>query len=396
MTEIRLLLYFGDILLGDINKYAKNRRLEETLKSEASSPTADTFTFSINWVQFQNFVESKVEGPATDYLKVGKTRIVLEIDGFPRFAGWLAARPARSGVGATQSLELTFYEWFARLSGDIVCDSSNPTDPYVRFNQRPGHLYVQDLIDQFLAHASAAGETVNWSYGTVNTLPAKSRTYDSFETISKALCDAMDNTTGTGKFDVVIRPDPEDYTRQRIDILKPRGTKKNIIIRFPADGVYRLWAYNFSVEETNDYASHILVAGNGQVGNVEEGEQTAELGTAENNDFAKEYCYWRQYITRSDLKSQEAVTEAAQTELSSRAFGVETPEIELVGIPIKWGEANNLDSGLALGDTFYFSEETEDLEDNSGWYRIIAMSSAWDDNNVVTVRPKLMRVEVEE
>ena len=106
-----------------------------------------------------------------------------------------------------------------------------------------------------------------------------------------------------------------------------------------------------------------------------------------------EYCYWRTYITRSDLESQDAVTSAAQTELSSRAFAVETPDIRCVGIPIEWGNAENNNSGLALGDTFYFQEETEDLGDNSGWYRIIEIDETWDDNGVESVAPKLKREE---
>lgn len=389
----RLLLYFGDTLIGDINKYAKNRHLDESLKSENSSQTADTFTFSINWQQFQRFIRRTITGDPREYLKVGKTRIVFETDGYVRFAGWLAARPARSG-GNTQTLELTFYEWFARLSGDLVCNINNLNDPYVTVN-KPAHLWVQDFINQFKAHALDAGEVLQWSWGNIDTLANKDMTYKDFQTVSKALCDAMDNVTGAGKFDIVFRTDPEDYTHQIIDILKPRGAKKNITIRYPADGVYKLWAQEFSVPETNDYASHILVAGNGQVGDVSAGEQTAKLGVASDLDFAQEYCYWRQYVTRSDLESQSAVDGAATTELADRSFGKETPEIQLVGLPIKWGDASNFDNGLALGDTFYFSEETDDLGDNYGWYRIIGLSTDWDDNGVQTVTPTLLPVEDE-
>lgn len=386
----RLLLYIDDTLVGDINKYAKNRQLQETLKSEATSVTADTFTFSINWALFKGFIEKTTEGVASDYLVVGKTRIVFETNGYVRFAGWLGAKPARSGVGATQELQLTFYEYFARLGGDLVCSDSDPTNPYRRFENRPTHLYVEDLIDSFMTHASDYGEYINWNYGNVDVLADKTKTYKDFQTISKALCDAMNNVSGAGKFDVVFRTDTSDYTHQYIDILKPRGAKKNITIRYPGDGVYKLWASNFSIQETNDFASHILVAGNGQVGDVAEGEQTAEIGTAMDLDFVQEYCYYRKYVTRSDLESQEAVSAAAQTELEARAFKRETPQLQLVGRPIEWGNASNFSNGLALGDTFYFEESTDDLEDNSGWYRIIALQTAWDDNGVETVTPTLL------
>lgn len=387
----KLLLYFGDTLMGDINKYAKNRQLEETLKSEASSPTADTFTFSINWRLFQRFIARTSTEDASTFLKVGKTRIVFETNGYVRFAGWLSVKPARSGAGTNQNLQLTFYEYFARLSGDLVCNPSNPTDPAVSFN-KAAHLVVKDLIDSFIAHATDAGETINWDYGTVNTLTNKTKTYKDFQTISKALCDMMNNVTGAGKFDVVFLTDPTDYTHQYIDILKPRGDAKAITIRFPSDGVYKLWANDYSVEETNDYASHIIVAGNGQVGDVSEGEQTANIGTAENDDFAAEYCYYRQYVTRSDLESQDAVDAAAETELSDRSFAQETPDIRFVGIDIAWGDAANYINGLAIGDTFYFSENTDDLEDSSGYYRIIKLSTSWDDNGVATVDAKLLPV----
>lgn len=386
----RLLLYLGDTLIGDINQFVKNRQLEETLKSEASSPTADKFSFSINWKVFKNFVAKKFDDDATTFLRVGKTRVVFEIDGFVRFAGWLANKPARSGLGAEQELTLTFYEYFARLSGDLVCDSSDPNSPMRSFTDTPANQYAQALINEFLARATAAGETLNWTYGVVNNLGNKTVTYKDFQTVAKALCDAMNNVTGAGKFDIVFRTDPADYTHQIIDILKPRGSRKNIIIQYPSDGVYKLWASDFSVEETNDYASDIIVAGNGQVGDTDAGEQTANIGTANDSDFVSNYCYYRVYETQSNLFSQNAVDSYAATRLSQLDFGAGTPQISLVGRPIAWGDSSNLDNGLAIGDTFYFSDENEDLGDNSGFYRIIAMSTTWDDNGVATVRPTLM------
>lgn len=386
----RLLLYLGDTLIGDINKFAKKRHLVETLKSEADSAKADTFTFSINWKQYQEFVSKYFDDDPASMLKVGKTRVVFETDGYVRFAGYLAARPARTGLGAEQDLSLTFYEYFARLSGDLVCDPLNPNSPMRTFTNVRADVYAQTLINEFLARATTAGETLNWTYGTVDTLGNKTITYKDFQTISKALCDAMNNVSGAGKFDIVFNIDPADYTHVIIDILKPRGTSKNIIIQYPSDGVYKLWANSYSIEETNEYASDIVIAGNGQVGDTDNGEQTAKIGTASNLDFVSEYCYWRTYETASNLYTQNAVDSYASTRLSQLDFGLETPHISLVGRPIAWGQANNLDSGLAVGDSFYFKETTDDGSDHSGYYRIIALDSKWDDNGVATVTPTLM------
>ncbi len=387
----RLLLYLGDTLLGDINKYAKNRHLTETLKSEAENANADTFTFDINWKQYQDFVKKYFDDESERLLRVGKTRVVFETDGYVRFAGYLAARPARNGLGAEQTLSLTFYEHFARLSGDLVCDPANTNSPMRTFTNVPANEYVQALINEYISRAAAAGETLNWNWGNVDILRAKSITYKDFQTIAKALCDAMNNVEGAGKFDVVFRLDSEDYTKVIIDILKPRGKNKNIIIRYPSDGVYKLWANNYSVEETNEYASDVLVAGNGQVGDPANGEMTANLGTANNPDFVQDYCYWRTYVTASNLYSQNAVDNFANTKLSQLAFGLETPQISLVGRPIAWGQAENDNNGLALGDTFYFEENTDDGADYSGYYRIIGLDSSWDDNGVATVTPTLKR-----
>lgn len=389
----RLLLYFGDTLLGDINKYAKNRHLTEVLKSEAENANADTFTFDINWSQYQKFVTKYFDDSPESLLKVGKTRVVFEIEGYPRFAGYLAARPARSGLGAEQTLSLTFYEYFARLSGDLVCDPANIVSPMRVFENVNADQYTKDLIDEFMARASAAGETLNWSYGTVDTLRPKTITYKSFITVAKALCDSMNNVEGAGKYDVVFRINPNDYTNVIIDILKPRGKDKNIIIKYPADGVYKLWASDYSIEETNQYASDILIAGNGQVGDPATGEQTANMGVASNPSFAKDYFYFRTYETASNLYSQNAVDNFAQTRLAQLDFGLETPQISLVGRPIAWGEANNDDNGLAIGDTFYFDESTDDGADYSGFYRIIGLDSTWDDNGVATVIPTLKRAD---
>lgn len=386
----RLLLYLGDTLLGDINKYAKNRHLVESLKSESESASADTFTFSINWKQYQEFISKYFDDDPASMLRVGKTRVVFETDGYVRFAGYLAARPARTGLGADQQLSLTFYEYFARLSGDLVCDPNNTASPMRTFTNVPTHNYVKALINEFKTRAQRAGETLNWDYGTVDTLRVKTITYKSFPTIAKALCDAMNNVEGAGKFDVVFRVDPDDYTHVLIDILKPRGTDKNIIIKYPADGVYKLWASDYSVPETNDYASDILVAGNGQVGDPSTGEQTAKMGVASNSDFVSDYCYWRTYETSSNLFSQSAVNNYAVTRLSQLDFDLETPQISLVGRPIAWGDAENEDNGLAIGDTFCFEENTDDGSDHSGYYRIIGLDTTWDDNGVATVTPTLV------
>lgn len=386
----KLLLYLGDTPLGDINQYAKNRHLVETLKSESENATADTFTFDINWKQFQNYVTKYFDDDPNSMLKVGKTRVVFETDGYVRFAGYLSARPARSGIGADQTLSLTFYEYFARLSGDLVCDPNNITSPMRAFNNVRADVYAQTLINEFLDRARAAGETLDWTYGKVDTLRNKTITYKDFQTVSKALCDAMNNVEGAGKFDIVFRLDSEDYTHVIIDILKPRGKEKNIIIKYPSDGVYKLWASNYSIDETNEYASDVLIAGNGQVGDPATGEQTAKLGVASNSDFASDYCYWRTYETASNLYSQNAVDNYAKTRLSQLDFGLETPQISLVGRPIAWGDASNTNNGLAIGDIFYFEENTDDGSDHSGYYRIIGMDTTWDDNGVATVTPVLM------
>lgn len=385
----RLLLYLGDTLLGDINKLAKNRHLVETLKSESDNATADTFTFDINWKLFQNFVKKYFDDDPATMLRVGKTRVVFETNGYVRFAGYLSARPARSGLGAEQVLSLTFYEYFARLSGDLVCDPNNLESPMRVFNNVPANEYVQALVNDFITRAGRFGETINWSWGNIDTLRTKTITYKDFQTISKALCDAMNNVEGAGKFDIVFRTDPEDYTHQLIDILKPRGENKNIIIKYPADGVYKLWAFDYSIDSTNDYASDILIAGNGQVGDPNTGEQTAKIGTASNSDFVGDYCYWRVYETASNLNSQNAVNNYATTRLSQLNFNLETPKISLVGRPINWGKAEG-DNALSLGDTFYFDENTDDGSDHSGYYRIIGLDTTWDDNGVATVTPTLI------
>ena len=390
MNNKRLLLYYGNVLLGDVNKYAKKRHLVESLKSEQSSATADTFTFEMSWKVFQEFISQRFDENPGSFLKVGKTRMIFEIDGRPRFAGWLASKPARNGLGPTQTLSLTFYEYFARLSGDVVCAANNKNSAVRNFTNRPAHLFVQDLINEFKSRAAAAGETLNWDYGTVNTLGNKTKRYSDFQTVSKALCDAMNNVSGAGKFDVVFRTDPEDYTHQLIDILQPRGTTKNIIIKYPSDGVYKLWANNYSVAENNEYASEVLVAGNGQVGDAAAGEQTAAIGSASNSDFVEQHMYWRVYSPQSNLESQDAVNNYAETRLSQLDFENETPEISLIGRPIEWGAADNMDNGLAIGDSFYFQEDTDDDADHSGFYRIIGMDTKWDDNGVDTVTPTLM------
>lgn len=388
----QILLYLGETEIGDINKFAKNRFLSEGLKSEQDYATSDEFTFDVNWKQFKNMVAARFDEDPASFLRVGKTKVVFLVDGRVRFAGWMASRPARSGFGASQTLALKFYEHFARMSGDLVCSPTDRNSPVRVFTDRPGHLYVQDLINEYISRAAAAGEVLNWTFGDVDTLANKTITYKDFQSVSKALCDAMNNTTGTGKFDVVFRTDPEDYNHQIIDILAPRGINKNIIIKYPSDGVYALWSTDYETEETNEYASDVLVSGSGQVGDPATGENTAPLGTASNTDFVAEYCYWRTYESQSSYSTVDAVNGYAAKLLSQRNFAQQNPILRLTGRPIAWGDAENEDNGLAIGDSFYFQESNDDGTDQSGTFRIIGFETSWDENGVETVEPNLKRV----
>lgn len=398
----KILLYIGDTLIGDVNKFAKNRHLSEGLKSEQSSASSDQFTFDVNWEKFKEFVAKNFDDDPSSLLRVGMTRVVFIVDsskddievgdGRVRFAGWMSSRPSRSGYGADQQLSLKFFEYFARLGGDIVCDPDNNISPMRVFNERPGHLYAQDLINEFKARASSSGEILKWDFGIVNPLANKTIIYKDFQTVSKALCDAMNNVQGTGKFDVVFRTDPTDYTHQFIDILAPRGHDKNIIIKYPSDGVYALWSSDYEIEETNDYASDVLVSGNGQVGDPAAGEDTAEIAEASNSHFVEEYCYWRIYDSQSNLQTNAAVQDYANTLLSQKDFGQEVPRITLVGRPIAWGDSSNDNNGLAIGDGFYFEEINDDGSDQSGQMRIIGLETDYDNNGVATVTPALLRV----
>jgi hypothetical protein len=387
----KIILYLGNTELGDVNSLAKNRYLVESLKSEAVDTDADQFTFDINRQQYIDFIKKRFDDNPDSFLRPLKLRVVFVIDGLVRFSGDLASRPARSGFGSDQILTLKFNEKFWRLSGDLVCDPKDPMQPYRRFENVPAHVYVKSLIDEAKARFAAAGDPLNWDYGVVNTLGNKSFTYTDFPTIAKALCDAMDNNQGAGKFDVVVRTDPSDYTHCFVDILRPRGKSKNIMIQYPSDGVYSLWSTDYVLDETNDFAHEVVVSGAGGMG--PDSEMSAPIAGASNLDFAEDYGYFRWYSSESNLESQAAVNNAAQKLLEQRDFSFRTPQIKLVGRPIIWGDAENEDNGLAIGDSFYFMDESDSGVDQSGFFRIKGLETSYDENGVATVAPTLIREE---
>lgn len=385
-----IILYLGSTKLGDVNSIAKNRQLTEVLKSETDSATADQLSFDINKKQFDEFIAVNFDESPDAFLKPLKLNVVFLINGLVRFSGDLASRPARTGFGGEQTMTLKFNEKFWRLSGDLVCDPNNRLSPYRKFTDRPAQLYVQDLINESKTRFSEAGDPLNWSYGVVNQLANKSFEYKDFQTVAKALCDAMNNENGSGKFDVVIRTDPNDHSHCIIDILKPRGKEKNIIIQFPSDGVYSLWSSDYSIDETNDFASEIVIAGSGELGTPI--ETTANIASSSNNNFATDYGYFRQYSSESNLTTMNAVSDKAKTRLEQLDFRLQTPQIKLQGRPISWGDYSNDDNGLALGDSFYFQDNSRSLTEQSGWYRIIGLSTTWDDNGSNVVIPTLKRL----
>lgn len=387
-----VLLYLGDTLLGDFNKFAKNRSYSGDLYSETSSASAPTFQFDISYPKFREIVAKNFDDDPDTMLKMLKLRVVFVENSRVMFAGVLGSDPARSGAGSSQILTLKFYDHFWRLTGDLVCDPSNTNSPLREFDERPAHLFVEDLINESKARFAAAGETLNWDFGTVDTLANKTITYKDFETVAKALLDAMNNTEGAGKFDVTFRTDPKDFTHQFIDILAPRGKDKNITILFPSDGVYKLWAQDYSIDEDNDFASDIIVAGSGELGTPVEMANTP-IAAVSNPDFAKNYGYFREYSSQSGLTTSTAVAENAATQLAQKStdFAKKTPQIKLVGRAIEWLDASNDDNGLDLGDGFYFDDESQNGADQSGWYRIISLAIDWDDNGAATVTPTLQR-----
>ena len=397
MNKIQTILYLGNTEIGDVNKYVKNRHVEEVLMSEQAngSATAPKMTFSIYRKSLADVISVRFDDPVDSFLRVGKLRVVFIVNDVVTFFGYLATKPAESGSGSLQQYALTFYNDFARLSGDVVCATNDETNPYRRFDNRPAHLFVQDLINDFKRHAQAAGESLNWSYGTVNQLANKSITYKDFQTVSKALCDAMNNTTGARKFDVVFRLDPKDYSHVIIDVLAPRGKRKNIIIQYPSDGVYKLFSNTREVEEDTEYASHVLSYGTGDLGNKATNELTAPIATAHSNSFVKDNFYYRVAVS-SNLEENDNNQAYANKTLAQMSFNAKTPKISLQGRPIKWFDNGNDNDGLGVGDSFYFTDESNNNSDASGWFRIIGLSVDYDDNGVESVTPTLIKDETDE
>lgn len=393
MDNIQTILYLGNQEVGDINKYAKNRHVEEVLMSEQNNGSATTplMTFDISRKALAEFLARRFDDPVDTFIRVGKLRVVFIVNGFVAFFGYLAKKPQKSGMGDDMTYSLTFFNDFARLSGDLVCATNDETNPYRRFDNRPAHLFVQDLINDFKKHADSRGEVLNWSYGHVDTLANKSIEYSDFQTVSKALCDAMNNTTGAAKFDVVFRLDPNDYTHDIIDILAPRGKEKNIIIQYPADGVYKLFSNTMEFEEESEYASDILSYGTGDLGDKAKGELTAPIATASNNEFVQEYFYYKVAVS-SNLKESDNNQQYATKTLAQMNFAKQSPSIKLQGRPISWFNNDNEDNGLGLGDTFTFLDSSNNGSDDSGKFRITALSVDWDDNGVATATPTLQRV----
>ena len=133
----------------------------------------------------------------------------------------------------------------------------------------------------------------------------------------------------------------------------------------------------------------MLVSGNGEVGNPAAGENTAQLGGANDANAVAEYCYWRTYTMQSNLTTAAAVQAYADKALAAATFEKLTPKLKLQGLPIRWGDTS---TGLSIGDTFYLKDEADDGADESGRMRITAMSTEYDNNGVATVQPTLKRV----
>lgn len=393
MNKIQTILYLGDQLVGDINKLCKNRHVEETLMSECSNGAATTpfMTFDISRKLLAEFVAIRFNDPIDTFIRVGRLRVVFIVDDVIVFSGYLSKKPKKSGMGAKQIYSLTFFNDFARLSGDLVSAKNDTTNPYRRFDNVYAHDMVKDLINDFIGHAKANGEVLDWHFDKVDTLGKKSIEYSDYQTISKALCDAMNNTTGAAKFDVVFRCDKDNHNKIYIDILKPRGQRKNIIIKYPGDGVYKLFSSTMEVEEDTEYASHVLAYGVGDLGNKDTGDLTAPIYVLGNKDLVNEYFYYKVAVS-SNLKDSNNNKAYAEKTLHQMSFLKASPSISLVGLPIKWFDAENKDNGLALGDEFYFSDES-DNGDDSGYFRIIQLNVDYDDNGVASVKPKLLRVE---
>ena len=71
---MKILLYLDRVLIADVNTIAKNRKLEESLKSEQTSATSDQFSFEMNWLQFKHLAEKRFDEDPMSLLRIGGWR----------------------------------------------------------------------------------------------------------------------------------------------------------------------------------------------------------------------------------------------------------------------------------------------------------------------------------
>lgn len=397
-TEV--ILFLGETEIGDVAKFAKGKSLhkEKFSKRPNGGVNVDTFSFNISRKALAGIISRNFDDPVDDFIKVGKLKVVFIVNGVIAFDGWLGSQPARTNTAYAQSYSLKFIGEFGRLAGDVVCAANNKMNPKRSFTDTPANEIVISLINEFKLRAQAAGEQLNWTFGKVDILANKTVSYKDFQPLSKALCDMMNNTTSAADFDVIFRIDPENYSHHFIDILKNRGGNKNIIVNYPGDGVYKLFSSTMETEERNDFASEVISYGSGELGDTTTGENTAPLDSAANPSFVQEFMYWRTTVSSNLEAASDGTHKAnesfAKNALAQKSFAKKSPKISLVGRPIKWFDTDNQDSGLDIGDVFYFKDESNIGSDESGYVEIVALDISYSDSDSTeTVTPELMYSE---
>lgn len=365
-------LYFNDILIGDISKFAQNL----VWAKRRTKIGVDSIDFTINDVLLNKWCLSRNTNIAS-ILKPYALSCRVVRNGIEVVGGYLATMPAYNPKGKSADLMMRFDGWMNLLAGVYIYPTATQT-------ARMGAM-VNTYIQMANTRSTNAGKGFGLTSGTISIMDNVDQTFENYKTIKDFIVDRCDNTTGAGPFDVYWHPD------KTYDIVKDSefgDIISDYIIRYPAMQTATS-ATSITAAEVQGFASKIIMLGAGEV-SYDPNQNTVIVDEEINSDAVQEFGYVESLIQESSVSQINTLQRKALTALQTAKDVKWEPQIAVSGVQIAPQPTGV--GKMWVGDTIIIQNDEDLTGQTSGSFRVNELVVSRSPEGADSIRPTLERV----
>lgn len=366
------------VIVNDIRPLCQN--LTWTIKRTKEG--VGSIDFTVNDVLLDEWLRARSSYGLNDILRPYALRCIVYRGTTAVAGGFLATMPAYQPRGTSADLKMRFDDYLNIYAGVYIYDSATGLPRGTMTGAL--NTTIRTVVTEARNRALAAGKQLTYgAFGTVNTLPSVTQTFDIYKSVKDFIVDRCDNTDGAGPFDVTFEP-----INGSMSIYADANFGTVItdwVAHYPAD-IDSESATSISAREVSGFASKILAIGNGEL-SADSNVNTALLDNVQDNDAVVDYGYVEAVLQRSDISRAANLRTQALAELYNSSTPTWQPQITLTG-----RQVNPVPTGskkIWIGDTITIQNDEDLTGQTSGQFRVNAIRVEVSATNAETITPTL-------